>query len=655
MPPIVGHRRVACSNSPRTDEMFRAICPFYFVALTFASGWFNPVVTYVSFSTPTGRNFSIDKNSSTMLVSVSQADDTPMEPVVLPQVIPYYGRFYDRIYVAPNGHVQVSPIPPCGCCYCDTCSTKFSPYEEGIIAAFLTDFDPSLSVNSTVSYKYYNNEIVFIYDKLQLYGSSSSYTWSFRISLAVDGAIRISYDNIPNVIANVSKSTCWISGLMAPMETGSVPETSLVTAEQLRIGTDVWKSQISGVYPPTMDAVQTGEEFHACPLSTSWCGSPSVLDTSETASAPLLFNLSTLSAGCRKGPGGSVHLEYAVYLSVYSNLTERGRGTVVVEDASNRLAWCEYTSSTESGTAPLQLTCDISQLRAQFTFPNGYFYVAWRAHYESVAPNLSYALLDEVPPIPVSVWQSGMETNVECALNQPVGSCSACDVCAGRNLTGCMALQCTADEAQVSAEAPYPSDVVEPLDSLYTTLSCNTSCTHVFDYHLDINNKCCPLDELDCMGVCDGGSIVGTSKGRESLVCCGESTPVDCSGVCGGSLTYDTCNVCGGNDTGIKCSTNVSIVLDSSSSDAFYTFYHGGDDIALSQVRVSNNGNSSILVKFSLTNTKQKNDPLVWLPTDVYDIVAGATVVFNITSSLSRIYDATGNVTTWDVKSVLLE
>jgi hypothetical protein len=627
-------------------EMMRSILAWVVCYMTVVNGAFTPKVTYVSFMSSNFRPFSADKTGSIVL-NISEADDTPIEPIHLPQVIQYYGQYIDRLYASPNGFVQASPVPTCAYAFCGTCQTNFSPYNKGIIAGFIQDFNPHEDKSAVISVKYYDDETVVVYDSLPLFNTNVSDTrrWTFRVSIHSSGAAKISYDNI-SALSTVEKNKrdgfCFISGLM----TSAQNDNAVVTDEQHQVSWNVWKSKIDGVYPSNQTNVVTGNAFNACPISTTWCGTPSRLNTSSTL--PLMFNASALSMSCRfKDETWGVYIEIALLLSETATVS-----TESVSATNKFIALCSEYDMASDG--PVVFGCEVTHLAHNLTLmSSGYFHVAWRFREQGVSLSSDvFTLLDDVLPIPVFSMQSGDE--VLCALNEAVNTCEACDVCLGHNLTLCMELNCATDEAGVSAISPYPSDIVEPLDSLYTTLSCNTTCEHVYDYALDVNNMCCEIEDLDCLGICNGDNSAGVSKDGGGLVCCTDQQPIDCNGVCGGEAVYDTCNVCGGNDTGVKCATNVTIEVDSVDPHAFYTYYDGPSAIAVSTLTLSNLGDSALTVEFALSDYVQKADPFVWIPLGEYEIAATTSKEFNISSSISRLYQG-ANVTSWDIKTVSIK
>lgn len=632
--------------------MIRLILAWAVCFLIAVNGAFAPKVTYVSFISPSiFRPFSADKAGSSVL-NVSQADDTPIDSVHLPQVIQYYGQYIDRLYVSPNGFVQVSPVPTCGYAFCGTCQTNFTPYDKGIIAGFIQDFNPYEDDSAVISVKYSEHETVVVYDSLPLFNTNVNDTkrWSFRVALHVGGAAKISYDNISTLSTNEKNKKdgfCFISGLMASVQNGN----AVVTDEQRRVGREVWGSAIDGVYPPSQVEVATGNSFDVCPISTTWCGTPSRLNTTLSAtSPPLLFNASALSMACQLKDAST----WGVYVEIALLLSDSAAITVDSVSATDPfVALCvEYSTASD---APVVFGCDVSHLAYNLSLmTSSYFHVAWRSRQQGSTPSAAdvFTVLDGVLPIPVSAKQPG--DGSECALNEAVNTCSSCDICRGYNLTQCMALNCTADEAEVSAISPYPNDIVEPLDGLFTALSCNASCEHVYDYALDVYSKCCKIEDIDCLGICNGENPGGVSKDTGNSVCCTGDLPIDCNGVCGGGAVYDTCNVCGGNDTGVKCSTNVTIVVDSIDPHAFYTFYNGSSSIVISTLTLFNLGDSSLQVAFSISDSDQKKDPFVWIPIGEYQIAATTSQTFSISSSISRLYQGT-NVTSWDVKTVTVK
>lgn len=60
---------------------------------------------------------------------------------------------------------------------------------------------------------------------------------------------------------------------------------------------------------------------------------------------------------------------------------------------------------------------------------------------------------------------------------------------------------------------------------------------------------CCPGDQVDCLGHCEGDYAVGRDIVDMSLFCCLRGS-IDCAGICDGQAILDSCGICSGGTTG---------------------------------------------------------------------------------------------------------
>jgi hypothetical protein len=576
-----------------------------------------PLVTYLSFSSENLIFPSFNIND-TQRLNATVADDTPLLPLQLHQVFPYFGQYFDKIYVSPNGFIQMTPNPECGAYYCDPCTAKY----YGSIGGIVDDLAPFKSVNASISSIQSNSSTIIIYSKVPIL-VNSTYNLSFKIAILNEGTVLISYDEVPNYLYTTSKFCSWFSGLVAPRNHSAILSATSPTA---------WNRTVPGVYPPSRSATESGNIFIACPISTTWCISPSIL---STVSFPQSLNLTTLSMSCYD-PTGSSYVNWAITLSVAPSIYHP----------------CEvnFLSSEgyPTGMSPAKLRCDLNpdweSLIGSATSAS--VSIFW------TLDSTTYHPLDEVNPLTIQL--SSTEPSQNCSLNSlsPLGSCSSCQVCEGM-ISSCSQTRCDADHSSQSTVSVFPP-YEYPYDSLYIQPSCSTyetdTCKHAFDLMTDTNNKCCDVDSIDCMGICNGNSQPGYQN--NALICC--EGHVDCAGICGGKSYVDACGVCGGTDTGQKCPTYVEITTNSISSNQLLAQYNHINQTDNSHtITIQNDGNSSIYVKFSIRKHDSSYDPWVVIPVGVYNITNKTSQTFVISSNITRIYSKVSP--SWEVKTILIE
>jgi len=298
----------------------------FFICKGFA---YNPTVGYVSFLSswvpkPTKINL-------THFNLVQQEDDSPFQMYQMPFTFPFFGKGIDKIFLSPNGEIHTSPVLPCGAFFCGDFNSTFL----GIIAAVITDLDPSSSLNSSITAGFTATTgcVEITYANIPYWSAQNGITnvrkntTSFRVHLYSDGRTDLIYDKFnTSLLSCQGLPACWLSGIRNfPNNT----QFSVVTAQQMAVGKTQWSTSVPGVYPMRSD-VKPGSMFTACPISTAWCAQPAFLNITN---GPIEIILSAISVSCLSA------LDFAVSMSPSPNL-QPGSTDVVI--CSPKLASGQY-------------------------------------------------------------------------------------------------------------------------------------------------------------------------------------------------------------------------------------------------------------------------------------------------------------------------
>ena len=219
-------------------------------------------ISYISFSSPILTPLpSFSKRIS--LAIVSDADDSPFQLVALPFPFNFFGRMIYNVFASPNGALHQSIAQPCQCnCFMEITTTSSCDYNTsygGLIAGFLTDLNPSLSLTANVTYYKGVGYLSVIYSSIPMFDPKSAHflSQSFRINLYNDSRVTIMYDN---VFPNATKR----GGTYPPLITGIRPPTTArhwnITLDQQQVGLAQWKTTYPGIYP-MYNNVKSGMQF----------------------------------------------------------------------------------------------------------------------------------------------------------------------------------------------------------------------------------------------------------------------------------------------------------------------------------------------------------------------------------------------------------
>jgi hypothetical protein len=430
-----------------------------------------------------------------------------------------------------------------------------------------------------------------------------------------------------------------------------------LTSQQEVTQTTVWETNGKGVYPSVREDVKSGSRFIVCPVSTSWCASPAIIDTSTTH-----LNITTLSLGCisRQLFDINTTIDIALQLEASSDpssaidLAHIAPCTPIESDNSNNIH-----------AAPIAFQCDLSGITISSYLNVGdvHLHILWKPSAE-VPSVSSYAAVGEtVLPVPV-IYETMASSTSTCALNKAIPSCDQCAVCNSHTTPAalsCLALTCPAGTDYITNTSFFSFSSSQDLQSLYASPSCSQSCANTFIEEFDKNHECCAVEDIDCIGDCNGGATVGISEVGGYARCCRVDEPADCEGVCGGPAVIDTCNVCKGNDTGIRCPTGVAFDTGSNvfnSDKHLATMYDAVNSTygSVVPITVFNSFNTSVFVIIEEVvkqrTTTKKNGPVFDLSGITQEIEGNQNYTFYIASNISGLFS--GMLGGWEVKTLSL-
>lgn len=488
-------------------------------------------IIYISFYKPLSNISNPVITSSQPLSTIMKADDSPFQRIKLPFPLNFFGEDIYYLYANPNGALHMNEIQPCGgfAGFGNDCNFFNSYY--GTIAGFLIDLDPSRKsivngsdiIGGNITYNNYNNKQISVdYISINAWGNRSL-TYTFTINVFSDSSIRLDYINIKNVQDG-------ISAVRVPSP-NPYDYYADITANQIEIGLNDWKSKVEGIYP-LINQVYDGNTFIVCPIAaTTWCIEPSVIYASN--SDDHILTLSPALISCLDD------VQFSIELTSYATK----------KNISDKIS-CEVPL--ENSNLLCNLTSWLNEVR-EFDHGEYQLLVYWKPIHER---NIYEKL--EIPSINVELFNQTFidPSNSEvCEVNHLYPTCStaidSCEICHG-NFT-CLDLPCN----NGTEFYPYKHPICRGNDSCATNLIYNTN---VFKNE----SVCCTVDQTDCNGVCFGTATI-TYDTQGSLLCCLSgivdkngaccgSGKVDCTGVCDGKVEPDGCGVCnGGNARGDNC------------------------------------------------------------------------------------------------------
>jgi hypothetical protein len=484
--------------------------------------------------------------------SAADTDDTPLEYIPLGFHFNYYGTRSTSVWTNPNGGLQFTPTPPCGCCFSTYTSTGRCDYNSSyynMIALSVTDLAPIDNKNCHVKYNTLKEDKIFglAFINVPLFGidPKPGPTWTFGVTISNKGKIATSYQKIydtsnppgtppPTLAEHVADS--WIIGLRSPKAYNDALKTADSTYSLLN--QDSWKTSIRGHYPPKKDVIN-GVQITYCPVPTSLCLQPSRgivqgsgVGTEETltftGNSPFGCNATDMPMKCRFYLPTNVqdsrfngHVDTDV---VYVSNSGSGNNNIV---KTIKCKTPSIVATTVGGSALSWINIEIMYASKQ------------GSDNDIHAPFTNY-VWKSMPTSNLLKFQflnTGVGTNINTCDNTGTSTkvCDTCGSCGGTNT--CITSTC---------DGQYDSSI---------------DCAGVCNGNgiIGTNNKCCesPL-YLDCNGICNGTTIEAWVQFPSILAkgCC-QKAAVDCTGLCNGKAKIDRCNVCSGGTTGIIANANM--------------------------------------------------------------------------------------------------
>lgn len=564
-------------------------------------------IIYLDFTSPVASALPPVGSFQTILPAV-KSDDSPFSRVKLPWAFNFFGNVIYNIFVSPNGAIHQTYDQPCPCaCFGDASC----PY-YGIIAGCLLDlYPPAALIPASITSYTTGSMVSIIFTSVPLFKSNT--TVSFRMSLFNDSRIVIDYDKV-----NITRLGKWITGVRPPENNA---HTNL-TKVQLNSGIP-WNTSTVGIYPPKK--VQTGSKYTLCPMSVVWGASPGRVNIATPSDGsyikltliPLLYSCQAL-------------IDVVIYFNPIANM----------KSGSKELVKC----INKAGNLP-SLLCNISSLPQnvleQLALPKPtptLGLIGWRVK----DSNAQYSKMP-IDGIPLTFYNSITPEIGSCALNSPISTSCGNGICSGNY--SCLELPCDLHAPILYKNPTCQNRTISAADP--------NTCSIDLAYNRK-GNKCCTIEQQDCMGTCFGKHSIGFEKaGSTFLRCCGA---VDCFNVCDGTATRDACGVCGGQDRrGSTCNSRVKI-------DTGYGYnrlltlidYSQPTKLSsLSKIVITNQNATNIVVNMSVTGSESLS-PHILIPSSSMNVTITAfeSKTFYINVNVSSLYY--GRDANWVVKTVII-
>jgi hypothetical protein len=552
-------------------------------------------IAYVSFNR-TGVSPSPPQKLQKVL-SIVRADDSPFSLIKLPWAFNFFGNKINNLFVDPNGAVRQDYNLTNGRMG-EFPVTNVSNF--GIIAGYLTDLYPAnASKTANITSYIFQDVVTITFSKIPIFRFPSNLI-SFRISIYNDSRVVIDYDQVDTFYPK------YVSGLRAPISSNKTH----ITKSQVSRGRREWFTTTKGIYPRKA-SVKSGSQFVACPISRAWGAFPKTVNIASNSKTITLY---PLFYSCHKD------LDIAINFDANSNPSS----------LSPSPAKCVYQFALTSPT----LVCDISTL--SFT-GSLYGQIVWRvtgstALYARMPVN---SILFEVVNVAPGTLDYSMNVDV------PLG-CSAKSLSTSNY--SCLGLPCT---------RTVPVLYQNPICGIFNTTKIKQdNCSVNLAY--DTRKDCCPVEQLDCAGICNGKSKVALDRRyNNTQVCCLSPLVIDCRGVCDGPTIIDACAVCGGrNMKGIGCKTGVLLTAPGKNNTLYPKFDYSQTKVLYSimPVTMSNDNNVSVTVTVNSSIHNDGVGPELSFSSNNFTLLPKATKEVKVNVSVARLYF--GADYTWEVKTI---
>lgn len=564
-----------------------------------------PKVVYVTMSRSVTTSTIANSTVGTKLDIVSQTDDSPFQKIDLPFRFPFFGEDIVRLHASPNGGLFLNNEPACGDSYASQ-NCNANNY-TGAIGILIHDFDLGATNTSDVTFFSTADEVHVSYTGVTEWNIDPETTdriFAFSSSLYPDGSLTFRYSNVPAMDA---VDHTWWAGIR--------PETPyedkfVITPEQASVGSQQWLTLTKGVYAHK-DDVATGKQVQFCPVSTTWCLTPSVIDA---LSFPNTFQFTPLSMSCASD----------VEIGYYVGNTDPSNATPCILNTSS--AYTTYVCSNQSLPRPIvqATTLDLK--------------LAWRS-----ASNVQFQAL-AVSSFHLHVTTGSINNDKSaydnCTSNTAACGGFDCGLCV--NDLQCLDLPC--------------EDKVNDVPDLYGNFSCDGTCA--ITSAEDWSGVCCNNNFIDCAGVCNGTAISALKNdGTDRYECC-KSGIVDCFNRCEGEGVFDTCGVCRlpEDQSGEVCETwfNVDTGFNNNTMFVHYSSEYNSSsdlkDLNYYNVSFENFNSTDVVFSISLHNANTEKGPVVFLPDRDFVVPAFETIYLSIPSSITDILS--GNQSAWEAKTI---
>ena len=232
----------------------------------------------------------------------SEADDTPVDRVVLPFAFPFLSQYHSVGFVNPNGALAFDPAPPCGAYFGSVAATRAlscttNSSWHGLIAAYVADLDPGSAAAATVKARSCDDGECWRarWTDVPKFGVADS-GLTFSVTLWPQGLLEIAHEAVSSssssdesVLVGVRFA---VNNEMSEDAEGVFASASSAQAVRQQ---QLFNTEALGAYPGIM-GVRSETRVLACPVAVEWCVSNStVANGSEVLLTSAVFGCDEMS------------------------------------------------------------------------------------------------------------------------------------------------------------------------------------------------------------------------------------------------------------------------------------------------------------------------------------------------------------------------